>query len=373
MINYKKVVALKENGKTFREIVDLMQLDVTPDSLQRATWDFTHKGIERELTIKKPRESKKVTKAEDKPLEITREEILDRLKKGATLSDFGGSERVVKAHIEDLQDEGYCIEEVNGVYKLSNNIFEEFGEHEEEWNGEQIIKFGLVSDTHLCSKYQQITFLNEIYDRFAAEEIKNVYHAGDITDGYYSNRSQQIYELFKHGADEQVDYVVDNYPRREGITTSFIIGNHDNTHIINGGINIGKQIALRRSDMKYLGHSFAKVWITPKCDLDLVHPIDGSAYALSYSGQKYCDSISGGEKPRILAMGHHHKFFYMFYRNIHFLEVPCGQLQTPFMRGKKLQAYVGALICTVNVDQEGTIQRFNCELLPLYKALENDF
>ena len=55
-----------------------------------------------------------------------------------------------------------------------------------------------------------------------------------------------------------------------------------------------------------MGHSFAKVWLTPKCDMDLVHPIDGSAYALSYSGQKYCDSLSGGEKPKIIAMGHHH-------------------------------------------------------------------
>ena len=62
---------------------------------------------------------------------------------------------------------------------------------------------------------------------------------------------QQIYEIFKFGVDEQAEYIIENYPKREEITTDFIIGNHDNTAIINGGANIGKMIAREREDMNY--------------------------------------------------------------------------------------------------------------------------
>ena len=36
-----------------------------------------------------------------------------------------------------------------------------------------------------------------------------------------------------------------------GITTYFILGNHDETHIRNGGANTGIAIARARPDMKY--------------------------------------------------------------------------------------------------------------------------
>lgn len=364
MIDYKKALELKQGGKPLKEIMEELNIDVKYKTFQRALYEYEKTGHEREFR-----------KIESLDADL-REVVLEAIRKGTTLEELeyqGVSKRVSKALIEDLKEEGYEIGEVNGIISILKTVIGPVEEHKEEWNGEEEIIFGVVSDTHLCSKYQQITFLNEAYDKFKELGIKKVYHCGDISDGFYKNRDQQIYEIFKFGVDEQAEYIIENYPKREGITTDFIIGNHDNTAIINGGANIGKMIAREREDMNYLGHSFAKVWLTPKCDMDLVHPIDGSAYALSYSGQKYCDSLSGGEKPKIIAMGHHHKFFYMFYRNIHFIEVPTTQAQTPFMKGKKLPAYTGALICRLKVDKEGTIKNFNVELLPLYKALENDF
>ena len=87
-------------------------------------------------------------------------------------------------------------------------------------------KFGVVSDTHLNSKEQQLTHLNRMYDLFAAEGVSDVYHAGDITagEGMFTG---QVYEIFNVGFDNQADYVIKHYPKREGITTHFITGNHD--------------------------------------------------------------------------------------------------------------------------------------------------
>ncbi len=99
--------------------------------------------------------------------------------------------------------------------------------------------------------------LQEAYDRAAADGIKTVLHCGDITDGFYKIRPTHIYELDNMGADEQIDDVVANYPMRDGVKTYFITGNHDETHIMNGGINVCKNIAMRRDDMVYVGHDNA--------------------------------------------------------------------------------------------------------------------
>ena len=77
-------------------------------------------------------------------------------------------------------------------------------------------------------------------------------------------------------------------------------------HIKNGGIDIGRIIARERQDMTYLGQSNAKINLTPKCVLEINHPLDGASYAIS-SLQKLIDSMSGGDKPNILINGHHHK------------------------------------------------------------------
>lgn len=294
---------------------------------------------------------------------------LDELTRG-----LGISERVLRAQIEDMVDVGYLIEEVNGVLRLCTTVIPADNTHIDVWRGERIIRFGAIGDTHLGNKWQQMTALIRMYEIFEEEGIEVVYHAGDMVDGFYKSRPGHIYELFKIGADEQANYVIENYPRRPGIKTRFITGNHDNTHVMNGGTNIGIRIGQGRDDMEFLGMDNAKVKITPHCTLEVNHPGDGSQYALSYSLQKLIDSMTGGEKPNILLNGHHHKAMYLpIYRNIHSLEVGTFEAQTPFMKSRKLAAHVGGWICTAHVGEEGTVTRFSSEFFPFYKPLKNDY
>ena len=307
------------------------------------------------------------------------EEFLKILEKGITSENickqYVISEEEFKKSIVSLQFSGYNIVYIGDMVKLEKNIIQVQSVYKPEWKNDTVIKFGVVSDNHLCSKWQQLTFLNYLYDVFEHEGVDTVYNAGDITDGYYKNRPAHIYELIdgKIGADQQSDYVINVYPKRKNITTRIIDGNHDGTHIINGGTNICKKIARERSDIEYLGSSSALVYLTPKCTMKLIHPIDGTAYALSYSLQKMIDAISGGEKPNILISGHHHKSMYMFYRNIHAIEAGTTCAQTPWMEGKKIAAHVSGWLITVHVDKDGTITRFVPELIPQYHAIQNDF
>lgn len=303
--------------------------------------------------------------------------ILKAIQKECAISNlcikFKASERVVRATLEDLRDEGYQIAEVSNYVKIHKDIVPAENRITEHWTGDKIIRIGGIADCHMSSKYEQSTFLNHLYDIYEKECIQTVYNAGDLSEGFYKNRPGHIYEIHKMGHDAQADYIIENYPKRKGIVTKFITGNHDHTHILNGGVDIGRTITRERKDMIYLGQANAKVELTPNCVLELNHPLDGSAYALSYSIQKYIESMTGGEKPNILLNGHHHKAMYMFYRNVHAVEGGTTQAQTPFMKGKKLAAHIGGWIFNIHVNEEGTITRFIPEFIPLYKPIANDY
>ena len=52
--------------------------------------------------------------------------------------------------------------------------------------------------------------------------------------------------------DGQYERVVNKWPRREGVSTYFIAGNHDHFFQTNGGVDLCRHVAAARQDMKYL-------------------------------------------------------------------------------------------------------------------------
>ena len=229
-----------------------------------------------------------------------------------------------------------------------------------------------MGDTQIGSKYAQLTYLHNFYDLCSKEGIKDVYHTEDVVDGI-KMRPGHEYELYEVSADEMLNDVVKNYPKREGITTHFITGNHDASIYKHVGYDIGQAIANMRPDMKYLGRDCAVINLTPKCTLELRHPWDGTAYALSYKMQKMIEAMESDSKPNILAVGHYHKAEYIFYRNVHALQTGCFQGQTPFTRGKGISIHIGGWIVTIRVDKDGYIQGFAPEFIPYYYSIKDDY
>lgn len=244
--------------------------------------------------------------------------------------------------------------------------------HIQKWDGVQTLRFAIMGDTQIGSKYAQLTHLHNFYDICAAEGITDVYHTGDITDGL-KMRVGHEYELYEVSADEMCQDVIKNYPIRPGITTHFITGNHDASIYKQVGYDIGRAIANSRPDLKYLGRDCAVVNLTPNCTLELRHPWDGTAYALSYKMQKMIEAMESDSKPNIIAVGHYHKAEYLFYRNVHALQTGCFQGQTPFTRGKGISVHMGGWIVTIHVSEDGTIQRFAPEFIPYYSSIKDDY
>jgi len=305
------------------------------------------------------------------------EKILEQLKKSTDVIRLskllGQSERITTAHLEDLKEQGYCIEECNGTLRLLNQLYDDTPSVvEQSWLGTKIIKFGLLGDTHFGSKFVQIEHLHKAYEMFKAEGITDVYHAGDLTEGE-NMRQGHAYECYVHGADENVAELVKNYPRISGINTHYILGNHDASFVKHAGLNISSQISAQRTDMKYIGFSQATVMLTPNCIMELRHPGGGSAYAISYKAQKIVEALSGGTKPNIIAFGHYHKLEYLFYRNVHVLQTGTLQAQSSFMRDLGLAAHTGYWIVTVHVNEDGHVTRILPEMLPIYQTIPDDW
>jgi hypothetical protein len=317
----------------------------------------------------------------DKPISQTptvpiQEKLMNLLHKGTTASDIaaeiGVTEKIAEAMIEEKRQAGFNLAEINGQQKIVNDIVPSENRFRQEWNGESVIRFGLMGDTQINSKYTQITHLHRLYDLYESEGIETVYHTGDIDEGEQMRKGHQ-YELYNQGVDDHADEIVRVYPKRDGIKTRFICGNHDASMVKLAGVDIGKMISAKRDDMEYLGMDSAVVQLTDNCTLELRHPGDGTAYAISYKIQKMVEAMGGGEKPNILAVGHYHKLEYLFYRNVHIFQTGCLQAQTSFMRSRSIAAMMGGWIIEVHLNVDGGVERIKQELVPFYTAIKDNW
>ena len=224
-------------------------------------------------------------------------------------------------------------------------------------------RFGVVSDTHLNSKYERLDVLNALYDMFEREGIKTVLHAGNIIDGFC--RLNQ-FDVWNSGVDEQIGYLIKNYPIRKDFVTHFITANdHEGWYIKQNHVNIGKNIENTaigngRKDLHYLGHIEADVEIKigeRPTIIRVFHPGRGSAYAKSYKPQKIIESFAGGEKPDFLVIGHYHKSGWDIIRNVPYVGAGCTTDQSPYLRTNPTQVDVGGYIVELRIDEAGNVRR----------------
>lgn len=283
---------------------------------------------------------------------ITKEEICDK---------FSLSEEKVNDLLADIsENDGITIDSFAGMLKLGQTPAPEDYVHlhkSNSWRG-NVVRFGVISDTHLCSKYCQIESLHKYYDILEEEEIDTVYNAGDLMDGEGVYEGQ-IYELDVIGSDNQVEYTVDNYPRRKGITTYFITGNHDLKYFKKQARDVGKSVARERDDMIYLGQLGAYVDLSGKSVdyreipnrpfMYLIHPDGGLPYAASYRSQVLARGFTEISKPDIMIVGHLHTSGYFIDRGIHIIQAGSFQDQTLYIKRKGIFPQIGGWIVEIGI------------------------
>lgn len=214
-------------------------------------------------------------------------------------------------------------------------------------------RFAVCGDTHLGGKHQQLTHLNGFYDQVVKEGIDTVFHVGDLVHGSHKMHRDMPFELFVHGQDAQVDYATQVFPKRDGVRTYLISGNHDDSHYSDSGGDVCKGFTQNRDDVEYLGQRGAYIEYGD-LSIYLWHPKGGLSYARSYKLQKWIESVSPESKPHIIFTGHFHVAAHLpAYRNVEGFLTPCFQGQTPYEKTLGLQPVVGGLLVDIWVSKDG--------------------
>lgn len=278
---------------------------------------------------------------------------------------LGCSPREAHSMIVSLDSAGYTVEEAAGQYRITGLLRPDTVP---TFRGVRLDhastrKFGLISDTHIASKYQRLDVAEWAYDEFERQGVSTVFHCGNIIDGYHERINGD--SVFFRGITDQTLYLLDHYPQREGIATHFITGQcHEGWYAKPTGLEVGRYMHLEaqdhgRGDLVYLGHQERDVkleWGAGGAIVRLFHSGGGSSYAMSYKPQKIVESYQGGEKPDVLLLGHFHKHGCFYPREVWSVLVPCCQDQTRYMRGKQIQAHVGFAILTIEQDDNGAVR-----------------
>lgn len=304
---------------------------------------------------------------EPKRLSLTRENLLAVLKRGPASAEelgtmFGSHPDAIVALIGVAIEDGRNLTyRSDGRWMLTSRPAPSSEAFIYTSRPDHTFMFGISSDQHLCSKYERLDVLNDLYDWFHREGVDRVLNAGNWIDG---DDAKTQHDVAVHGLEPQIDYLVANFPRRDGITTFAVSGeDHEGWYSRREAIDVGRFVARRMADAgrtDWIDLGFMEAAITPRNaatgadgpPILVMHPGGGSSYAVSYRPQKIVESLQGGEKPSVLIIGHYHKMSVNLFRSIWCIQVGCTQDQTPFMRKKGLDAHVGGMIVTLHQDPE---------------------
>lgn len=304
--------------------------------------------------------------------------VLDALKRlGDTatveqIADLGDvPPRVVRDAVARLDERGYRID--LGERHITLERKPPASDHvvaasPELFDGD-LVRFGVVSDTHLCSKECHLEDLHTAYEMLRSEGISWVLHPGDLVAGMGIYK-HQIRDLAVHGFDAQVDYAVANYPRVDGIETWIVGGNHDlEGDYGRDGADPVKAFCSRRDDFTHLGDYSARVALPNGGDIHVLHPGGGSSYALSYRAQKIAEGYEGGTKPSATLFGHWHRRGDFTARGINLLL--CGTFEGSTSLAKRYglgEPAIGFHIVTCRMADDGSLVRWNPEWFPFFRG-----
>lgn len=268
--------------------------------------------------------------------------------------------------LHKMMEQGKDISITNNAVVF--NSCEEFHALQLESEEDGYIEYAQIADTHLCSKYQQLTALNMFYDEVAKRGIKYIFHGGDAVDGF------KVYplhtpEIFLQTQDDQEDYFVEKYPKRDGVTTIMILGNHPESYLKLSGTDFLKKATRRRDDIIYIGRHSG---IIEKNGFKFyLHHGEGHAYAESYKLQKLAETFTGADTPDVIIQGHYHTEISIMIRGIYCAHPASFQGRTPYADRKAFpDPVIGGHI--VRLERKGDLLIRTVKLIE-YNEIKHDY
>jgi hypothetical protein len=224
------------------------------------------------------------------------------------------------------------------------------------------IRFGVIADTHFASKMHRGECLADFAEIATGEYgVRRIEVAGDIFAGI-NMYAGQLNEIDCWGLDAQVAIGIKGLPKHDGLTWDIIGGNHDESLLKAAGADPLKVLASSRSDIAYHGFYSALIdLVVPGAKetvkIELFHPAQAGAYAITYHTQKAIEQIPGGMKPQLLFIGHEHQANLMpDYRGVSAFLCGCFEDQTLYLKRKHANPALGGWIVDVGISASGAMR-----------------
>lgn len=223
--------------------------------------------------------------------------------------------------------------------------------------GKDHVKLGLLGDTHLASKYDDLDSLNRAYDMIEDKGVDVVFHSGDLVDGIVSTPGY-FSELKEKTYTGQLEYAIDRYPKYSG-KTLVVSGNHDDYWYRLTGKEIIKDVADKRDDIEYLGSS-RRIINIDGLRVNVLHGKfkDSNPINNIYS---YLDNIPTYKKPDIVHSGHYHTTKYQDYEGIEMFRSGAFMHQTPHDKKKNHNSEQSMYFVDVYYDDDGNVAEITHE------------
>lgn len=299
-------------------------------------------------------------KVDELDLDALRETIETGAHSSELVEEFHTTQTELDAAISELEAQGTNIttsgDESDPVYHIPS-----------EWDNQftlptkgNTIRIALISDTHLGSKAEHLAELERFYDTCEDMGITDVFHCGDISDGWkvHTGHLNEIKDAAA-GWGRLEDYVVRNYPQRDAITTHFIEGNHDNKFYNRNNIRFGRLLADRRADLNYLGNAQATIYLDREhsITLELIHPSGGKPYTTGYRLQTLYRERDMADRPTIAGVGHLHGSMFAETEGVKGLYAGAWKGTTTYGKRKGHQAKIGGWILDITIT-DGHVSEF---------------
>lgn len=274
----------------------------------------------------------------------------------------------LREHIEALEREGFQITKTPPVERATAKL-------DTRVRPGGTVRLGVVSDTHIGSKFQQVTALTDFY-RYADERGVAAYlHGGDMLEGIHQAHRDAAYEQYALGVDGQVSAVERQYPRSKNAKTLHVAGNHDDWAFQQVGVTSGGLIQNKRPDLEYLGYHSAFVEVGGARILIQHGSKGGNSYAKSYRVQKLIEGLADPERGAtdLALFGHWHNDAYLGrYMGVLTFMLPCFKAQDRFLRMLGKNPTIGGLVLEIEFTRDRKIWNVRQDWR-LYDPVLNDY